>query len=163
MTATEYNKCVDLHSDGLYRFLLKNLKDSDKARDLVQDTFTKLWQKVGEVSFEKAKSYIFTSGYHTMIDMIRREKRQVEYTKDVLKTSITASERQYTDLHDVLNDALEQLPTIQKSVIMLRDYEGYSYEEIEEITGLNESQVKVYIYRARVALKEYIGKIENVL
>jgi RNA polymerase sigma-70 factor (ECF subfamily) len=66
-------------------------------------------------------------------------------------------------LHDVLNGALEQLPTIQKSVIMLRDYEGYSYEEIEEITGLNESQVKVYIYRARVALKEYIGKIENVL
>jgi RNA polymerase sigma-70 factor (ECF subfamily) len=163
MTATEYNKCVDLHSDGLYRFLLKNLKDSDKARDLVQDTFTKLWQKVGEVSFEKAKSYIFTSGYHTMIDMIRREKRQVEYTKDALKTNITASERQYTDLHDVLNGALEQLPTIQKSVIMLRDYEGYSYEEIEEITGLNESQVKVYIYRARVALKEYIGKIENVL
>ena len=163
MTATEYNKCVDLHSDGLYRFLLKNLKDSDKARDLVQDTFTKLWQKVGEVSFEKAKSYIFTSGYHTMIDMIRREKRQVEYTKYALKTSITASERQYTDLHDVLNVALEQLPTIQKSVIMLRDYEGYSYEEIEEITGLNESQVKVYIYRARVALKEYIGKIENVL
>ena len=163
MTATEYNKCVDLHSDGLYRFLLKNLKDSDKARDLVQDTYTKLWQKVGEVSFEKAKSYIFTSGYHTMIDMIRREKRQVEYTKDALKTSITASERQYTDLHDVLNEALEQLPTIQKSVIMLRDYEGYSYEEIQEITGLNESQVKVYIYRARVALKEYIGKIENVL
>lgn len=163
MTATEYNKCVDLHSDGLYRFLLKNVKDKDKARDLVQDTFTKLWLKVEEVSFEKAKSYIFTSGYHTMIDMIRREKRQVEYAKDALKISITASERQYTDLHDVLNEALEQLPTIQKSVIMLRDYEGYSYEEIEEITGLNESQVKVYIYRARVALKEYIGKIENVL
>jgi RNA polymerase sigma-70 factor (ECF subfamily) len=163
MTVIEFNKCVDLHSDGLYRFLLKNVKDKDKARDLVQDTFTKLWQKVEEVSFEKAKSYIFTSGYHTMIDMIRREKRQVEYAKDALKTSITASERQYTDLHDVLYEALEQLPTIQKSVIMLRDYEGYSYEEIEEITGLNESQVKVYIYRARVALKEYIGKIENVL
>jgi RNA polymerase sigma-70 factor (ECF subfamily) len=163
MTATEYNKCVDLHSDGLYRFLLKNVKDKDKARDLVQDTFTKLWLKVEEVSFEKAKSYIFTSGYHTMIDMIRREKRQDDYAKDALKTSITASERQYTDLHDVLNEALEQLPAVQKSVIMLRDYEGYSYEEIEEITGLNESQVKVYIYRARVALKEYIGKIENVL
>lgn len=163
MTATEYNNCVDLHSDGLYRFLLKNVKDKDKAKDLVQDTFTKLWLKVEEVSFEKAKSYIFTSGYHTMIDMMRREKRQVAYAADALKTSITASERQYTDLHDVLNEALEQLPAIQKSVIMLRDYEGYSYEEIEEITGLNESQVKVYIYRARVALKEYIGKIENVL
>jgi DNA-directed RNA polymerase specialized sigma24 family protein len=46
---------------------------------------------------------------------------------------------------------------------MLRDFEGYTYEEIGEITGLNESQVKVYIYRARLALKEYIGSIENVI
>jgi RNA polymerase sigma-70 factor (ECF subfamily) len=46
---------------------------------------------------------------------------------------------------------------------MLRDYEGYSYEEIGEITALNPSQVKVYIYRARLALKEYIGKPENVI
>jgi RNA polymerase sigma-70 factor (ECF subfamily) len=46
---------------------------------------------------------------------------------------------------------------------MLRDYEGYSYEEIGEITTLSESQVKVYIYRARTAMKEFIGKIENVI
>jgi RNA polymerase sigma-70 factor (ECF subfamily) len=163
MTTAEYNKCVDLHSDGLYRFLLKNVKDRDKAKDLVQETFTKLWTKVEEVSFEKAKSYLFTSGYHTMIDAMRREKRHLDYTSDALKTSMTNTQRQYTDLHDVLNEALDQLPPIQKSVIMLRDYEGYSYEEIEEITGLNESQVKVYIYRARVTLKAYIGKIENVL
>jgi RNA polymerase sigma-70 factor (ECF subfamily) len=45
----------------------------------------------------------------------------------------------------------------------LRDYEGYSYEEIGKITGLNESQVKVYIYRARLNLKEYIGSLENVV
>jgi RNA polymerase sigma-70 factor (ECF subfamily) len=74
-----------------------------------------------------------------------------------------ASSRQYSDLSELLSEALEKLPPIQKSVIMLRDYEGYSYEDIEQITGLNESQVKVYIYRGRVALKNYIGKIENVL
>lgn len=163
MTTTEYNKCVDLHSDGLYRFLLKNVKDRDKAKDLVQETFTKLWLKVEDVSFEKSKSYLFTAGYHTMIDQMRREKRHLDYTSDALKTGMSSSNRQYTDLSDVLNDALDQLPPIQKSVIMLRDYEGYSYEEIEEITGLNESQVKVYIYRARVTLKAYIGKMENVL
>jgi RNA polymerase sigma factor (sigma-70 family) len=163
MTTAEYNKCVELHSDALYRFLLKNVRDNDKARDLVQDTFTKLWLKVEEVSFEKAKSYIFTSGYHTMIDGMRRDKRQLDYQSDAMRTGLSATEIQYSDLQQVLNEALETLPPIQKSVIMLRDYEGYSYEEIEEITGLNESQVKVYIYRARVALKAYIGKIENVL
>jgi len=48
-------------------------------------------------------------------------------------------------------------------VVLLRDYEGYNYLEIAEITSLNESQVKVYIFRARQALKEYIRKIEIVL
>ena len=162
MTVKEYNQCVDLHSDGLFRFLLKNVKDRDQAKDLVQDTFAKLWMKVEEVSFEKAKSYIFTAGYHTMIDQVRREKRKREYAAEEKRLTLHASNRQYSDLGDILNEALDRLPPVQKSVIMLRDYEGYSYEEIEEITGLNESQVKVYIYRGRIALKEYIVKMENV-
>lgn len=162
MTVAEYNKCVDLHSDGLYRFLLKNVKDKDKAKDLVQETYAKLWTKVEEVSFEKAKSYIFTAGFHTMIDQIRREKRHLDYTAEEMRTSMQSSNRHYSDLKEILNEALDRLPPVQKSVIMLRDYEGYSYEDIEAITGLNESQVKVYIYRARVALKDYIVKIENV-
>ena len=46
---------------------------------------------------------------------------------------------------------------------MLKDYEGYSYEEIGRITGLNESQVKVYLHRARILLKQFLVKPENVL
>ena len=71
--------------------------------------------------------------------------------------------RQYSDLKEILNEALEKLPEIQKSVVLLRDYEGYNYTEIGEITGLKESQVKVYIFRARKFLKEYIGAMENVI
>ncbi|MDZ4750940.1 MAG: RNA polymerase sigma factor [Flavobacteriales bacterium] len=163
MTVKEYNECVDLYSDGLFRFLVKNTKDREKAQDLVQDTYAKLWTKVEDVSFEKAKSYIFTSGYHTMIDLFRREKRQLEYSAEEIRTGTSSTSRQYNDLNEVLNEALDKLPPVQKSVIMLRDYEGYSYEEIEKITGLNESQVKVYIYRARVTLKNYLVKLENVI
>lgn len=163
MTVSEYNQCVDLHSDGLYRFLLKNVRDKDKARDLVQDTYAKLWMKVEEVSFEKAKSYIFTAGYHTMIDQMRREKRHIDYQAEEMATMQNGTNRQYTDLQEILQEALDRLPPVQKSVIMLRDYEGYSYEDIEKITGLNESQVKVYIYRGRIALKDYIVKLENVM
>jgi DNA-directed RNA polymerase specialized sigma24 family protein len=47
--------------------------------------------------------------------------------------------------------------------VMLKDYEGYNYEEIGQITGLNESQVKVYLHRARLQLKAYIVKPENVI
>ena len=63
----------------------------------------------------------------------------------------------------VLDEALDRLPELQKSLILLRDYEGYSYEEIGKITGLNESQVKVYIFRGRMALKNYLISIENLV
>jgi len=52
---------------------------------------------------------------------------------------------------------------LQKSLILLKDYEGYSYEEIGKITSLNASQVKVYLHRARLQLKEIVGKLENII
>jgi len=66
-------------------------------------------------------------------------------------------------LQKVLNDALDKLPEVQKTVVLLRDYEGYNYAEIAEITNLSESQVKVYIFRARQTLKEYIKRTELVV
>ncbi|MFT3884337.1 MAG: RNA polymerase sigma factor [Flavobacteriales bacterium] len=67
------------------------------------------------------------------------------------------------DLKQVLDAGLATLPEVQRSVVLLRDLEGYTYEEIAELTGLNLTQVKVYIYRGRTALKDYIGKLEIVL
>ncbi len=113
------------------------------------------------VNFEKAKSYLFTTAYRTMIDKIRRNKKMGSW--DEAPVEEYAHSEQYSDIKSVLNEGLNRLPEIQKSVITLRDFEGYSYEEIGEITGLNESQVKVYIYRARLALKEYIGNIGNLV
>ena len=161
MTISEYNSCVDHYADGMYRFILKNFRDEDKSKDIVQDSFVKLWEKVSEVSYEKAKSYLFTTAYHTMIDVIRKEKFQEE-TQPLFDYQ-PAMETGFSDVKEVLDQALRLLPEIQRSVILLRDYEGYSYQEIGEITQLNESQVKVYIYRARVFLKNYIGKLENVI
>jgi RNA polymerase sigma factor (sigma-70 family) len=161
MTAAEYNKSVDQFSDSIFRFILRNIKDSDKAEDIVQDTFEKLWRKVGEVSYEKVRSYLFTTAYHTMIDLIRREKKQGDF--DAVAPEQYAHTTQYSDLQEILHIALDRLPEIQRSVILLRDYEGYSYREIAGITGLNESQVKVYIYRGRVFLKNFIGNIEAVI
>ncbi|NJM16278.1 MAG: hypothetical protein HC896_13690 [Bacteroidales bacterium] len=55
------------------------------------------------------------------------------------------------------------MPEVQRTLILLRDYEGYSYNEIASITGLTEAQVKVYIFRGRVALKSFIGNIQTVI
>lgn len=162
MTIEEFNSCVDLHSDNLYRFILKNVKDKDKAKDVVQDTYEKLWLKVSDVPSTNAKSYMFTTAYRTMIDMFRKDKKQTRMEESEFDEALSHT-KQYSDLKAVLNEAVNKLPEIQRMVVMLRDYEGYSYKEIGEITNLTESQVKVYIFRARIFLKNYIGDIEKVL
>jgi len=161
MTTAEYNQIVDEHSDNVYRFILKNIKDEDKAKDVVQESFTKMWIKVADISFEKSRSYLFSTAYHTMIDMIRKEKHQGELDNKAFNEY--SSDRQYSDLSELLSQAVERLPEVQRTVILLRDYEGYSYQEIGEITNLKESQVKVYIFRARKFLKNYIGSLDKVI
>ena len=161
MTTREYNSCVDQHADGVYRFILKNIKDEHNAQDIVQDSFERLWVNHGKVNAAKAKSYLFTTAYHAMIDHIRKMK-PLGSLEDVPEIG-NETFHDYSDLKEILNEALEKLNEIQRSVLLLRDYEGYSYQEIGKITGLNESQVKVYIYRARTFLKNYIVSPEHVI
>ncbi|HON17866.1 MAG TPA: RNA polymerase sigma factor [Salinivirgaceae bacterium] len=161
MTVEEYNQCVDAHADSLYRFILKNLRDREYSHDIVQDSFEKLWVNRNNVDGTKAKSYLFTTAYHTMIDHLRKTKR-LDNREEIPPQAITHS-KTYSDLQEILHEAIQRLPETQRMVLMLRDYEGYSYQEIGEITGLNESQVKVYIYRARIFLKDFIGTPENVI
>lgn len=161
MTVQEYNNSVEEYSDGLFRFILSNIRDEETARDIVQDTYEKLWIRVETVTYSKVKSYIFTAGYHTMIDRLRKDKRMTEWDNSSIEKH--GHSDQYSDLNEVLHEAIGRLPEDQKSVILLRDYEGYSYKEISEITGLSEAQVKVYIYRGRMFLRNYIGKLESIV
>jgi len=158
MTEKEYNLCINSFADSVLRFLIKNIKDDDAAKDILQDTFTKLWEKKIDVDYLKAKSYIYTTAYHTMLNNIKYNS-----LKDNLTQTQTHTTNSYNDLNEVLNEALERLPQIQKATILLRDYEGYAYKEIGEILNLSEEQVKINIFRARVKLKEYIGSIDNII
>jgi RNA polymerase sigma factor (sigma-70 family) len=161
MTISEYNKSVENYSDNLYRFVLKNIKDIDKAKDIVQDTFLKFWEKRENVDVSKSKSYLFTTAYHTLIDVVRREKKQGSFND--VKEENYSTQTEYSDLQEILHQAIEQLPEDQKAVILLRDYEGYAYDEIAEITGMTVSQVKVYIFRGRKFLKNYLVSVEAVI
>ena len=153
MKVFEYNRSVDQFSDHIYRYIVKQIRDDELAKDIVQESFIKLWERVDKIEYSKAKSWLFTTAYHTMIDIIR--KRKFEQKVDELPQESHSSG--YSDLKYWLDKGLETLPEIQRSVLLLRDYEGYSYLEIGEILNLNESQVKVYIYRGRIALKKFIG------
>ena len=161
MTDKEYNDCVKLYADNVYRFILKNLRNEEDARDVVQGAYEKMWMNRGKVDNDKCRSFLFTVAYNNMIDHIRKNKRivlQDEFTETAMGIS-----GQLQNAKRILNEALSKLSETQRSLVMLKDYEGYNYAEIGEITGLNESQVKVYLHRARLQLREYIVKPENVL
>lgn len=161
MTTAEYNECVNKYADNVYRFILKNLRNEEDARDVVQTAFEKLWMHREEVDPLRSKTYLFTVAYRQMIDHIRKHKRiQLEET---MPEGLKISEKPVSNLKKVLNEALSKLNETSRSLVLLKDYEGYTYEEIGKITGLNETQVKVYLHRARMQLKNYLVSIEDVI
>ena len=161
MTEREYNDCVSQYADNVYRFIVKNLRNEEDAKDVVQSAFEKLWRNRESVHAEKTKSYLFTVAYNQMIDHIRKTKRI--FLKDEFRAETRTFQHPVSNLKKNLQDALNTLNETQKSLVLLKDYEGYSYEEIGQITGLNESQVKVYLHRARLNLRNYLVKPENVI
>lgn len=161
MTVEEYNRSVEEYADSIYRFIRGSIKDDERANDIVQDSYERLWRNATKIEYPVVKSWLFSTAYHIMIDIIRREKRMTSF--DEIDEKQMIYESKYSDLNEILHKALDLLPEQQKTSVMLRDYEGYSYKEIGDITGLNEAQVKINIYRGRVALKNFIVKIETIL
>lgn len=161
MTEKEYNQCVSEYADNVYRFILKNLRHEEDARDVVQSAFEKMWINRSDIDNSRCKSYLFTVAYNQMIDHLRKAKRV--QLKDEFREETKVSDRPMHNTKKILEDALGRLSETQRSLVLLKDYEGYSYEEIGQITGLNESQVKVYLHRARIQLKNFLVSPENVL
>jgi len=161
MTEREYNECVKTYADNVYRFILKNLRNEEDSRDVVQTAFEKMWRHRDEVDASKSKSYLFTVAYRQMIDHIRKVKRI--QLKEEFNEGVKVQNKPANNLKKILDEALARLSETQRTLVLLKDYEGYSYEEIGKITNLSESQVKVYLHRARVQLKEYLVKVENVI
>lgn len=161
MTRSQYNNCVDQYADGLFRFALASLHNRMEAEDVVQDSFARVWERRHQVEYDKAKSYLFTVAYHCIVDQTR--KRRQEITVEALCQLPDKNTNAYPDANEILHKAVDALPEAQRSAILLRDYEGYSYQEIGDITGQTEAQVKTNIFRARTALRNFIKSMDNII
>ncbi|QES90193.1 RNA polymerase sigma factor [Rhizosphaericola mali] len=161
MTENDYNNCVHLYAENVFRFIIKNLRHEEDARDIVQSAFEKLWINKDKVDTEKSKSYLFTIAYNQMIDFYRKNNRislKEDFSED--PRIVQQPDRQ---LKELIHNAMQKLNEVQRSLVMLKDYEGYSYEEIGAITQLSASQVKVYLHRARLTMRNYLVGMNKVL
>lgn len=161
MTEKEYNRCVTEYADRVYRFIVKNLRHEQDARDIVQASFEKMWLNRADIDNAKCKSYLFTVAYNQMIDFLRKTKRV--HLQNAFREEAKVHDNPMYNTRKILDEALNRLNETQRSLVLLKDFEGYSYKEIAHITGLSEGQVKVYLHRARVQLKNFLVSPENVL
>lgn len=162
MNRNEYNIVVKELSNHLYNFALKFLRNEDDAQDIVQDVFEKLWLNRRNIEKSKAKSWMFTTAHNGMINFIKKSNRSVLMEPDQLPEGIKADACIF-ESNEVVQRAVGILPPIQRSIILLRDLEGYSYDEIGEMLEISNSQVKVYLFRARKKIKKQLkGLVELV-
>ena len=155
MKRQEFNITVEKHSNSLLTFAVHFLKNKEEAQDIVQDVFEKLWINREKVDTEKVKSWLFTCAHNAMLNFINKRARLTRLSDDIqnFKTEMCSFS---FESKQVINHIVGILPPVQKSIILLRDMEGYSYEEIGDIMSLTPSQVKVYLFRARLKIKKQL-------
>jgi len=181
----EFEREAVPHMDALYNFAIKMTGDSDDASDLLQETYLKafrFWDK-----FEKGtncKAWLFRIMRNTYINTYRKNTKEpdkidyeeVENFYENIKPSSTDSAHLEKDIYDNLLDdelssAISSLPEDFRTVVILCDIEGYSYEEIADFVDVPVGTVRSRLHRARKMLftklykyaddKGYVSKEKN--
>lgn len=158
MDAVSFKKMFLPYHRKLYGVALRLLENEDDACDVLQDAYLKLWDKRDTLGFiDNPEAFCTTLVRNMCVDLLRspryvRERQQVELTETlpVAAPDETASR----DNAQVVQTLIARLPLQQRQVICLRDVQGYSFQEIEQLTGLSASNVRVVLSRARKKIRE---------
>ncbi len=159
MKAAFYNSCVRDYSDGLMGYAYRICGERNEAEDAVQEAFLRLWKQRNRVNAPGVKSWLYTCVYRILIDNYRKSRR-VDHPGELPESENPTDFYSEYDSREIVNRALGDLSQVQRSIVVLKDLEGYKYEEIAELMDLSLSQVKVYLFRARKKLKVSLEKIQ---
>lgn len=160
MQASTYNHIVKSNTESIYRFVLKMISDSDGAKDLTQDAFIKLWEERNQVNELKAKAWLFTTAYRLSLAYLKNKKR---FLSEELIQDMEVTMNETPDINGIISQSLLLLSEMQKSVLLLKDYEGYQYNEIADILDISDDSVKVHLFRARKKIKEHLKDLRLVI
>ena len=161
MTRAEYNDNIQSWSGNVLRFAVWNCGDRMRGEDAVQEAFARLWEIKEQVAVEKGLGFLLTVARRYIIDCFRHDTVVARANEEMAHTVETSTGEYNYGLSDEMQCALESLPEIQRSILQLRDVEGYSYKEIARMLDISEQQVQVYLFRARTNMKKYLLKINK--
>lgn len=164
MTLETFTSDVLPLKDKLYRYAKSILNNKDLAKDVVQETMLKIWEKREEANtIRNIEAWCMTVARNFALSKYRLKDNQhsnLEFGAEITEVSDTPYQKlEKSDVINKIDRIVSKLPFKLKEVFQLRDIEGYTYIEICDITGYNLSDVKVSILRARKAIKENLIKI----
>lgn len=167
-----FTEMVSLYSDRIYNLALRILRRTDDAADVLQETFIKVFEKIdtfdGRADFF---TWVYRIATNLSLMKLRKNKRTVLSDDDFemqfdRPDTTTIHEWQSLPLREMLNiefrkhldEAVNSLPEIYRSVFILRDLENLSIKETSKILGITETNVKVRLKRARMYLREKLAE-----
>jgi RNA polymerase sigma-70 factor (ECF subfamily) len=157
------------YSSMVYAYILRFLGDRDEAKDVFQETLVRFHQSAGQGrNMTNVPGFMMTIARNLCINEKRNVQKNVSYEEYMGEKDDPDEKREKDELLELVKMALDLLPDDLKEVFILREYEGYSYNEIAELTNEKLSNIKVRIFRARQKIREIlkpylkeINKYEN--
>lgn len=153
-----FTTLVEKYQTPIYHLELKLSGDSDDAKDLTQDVFIKAYEKLNTFDFKyKFFSWLYRIGMNEGINFKNRAKRKTELDQRLpAEEGSPVEELERKELSNMMQFCLDKLKDEYQTLIIMKHYEGFSYEEIGEILELSEKTVKSRLYMARQQLKKII-------
>ena len=153
-----YNTLVDRYKDRLFNMLTRMLSSEDEARDLLQETFLRVWQHKMSYDFRYAFStWIYTIALNLARNELRRRKKFKFFDIFDYSDKIPAKEERKTEapkLRELLDTEIQRLPEKCRTAFVLRDVDSLSYEEIAQVLSIPLGTVKSRVNRARSILRK---------
>ena len=166
MTRVDFNELVRLQSRNLYGYAFRILRNQEEAEDAVQEVFIKLWNMGNKLDeYNSIVALATTMTKNNCIDLLRKKKNIVkeDYTELGFKSADISSPYELLESResgDILYHIINQLPSIYKDVIELKEIEGLTYEEIADKTKQNINTIRVNLSRARKMIREEFNKYQ---
>lgn len=156
----EFRKWVDEYQDQAWTLARYILKDASEAQDATQEAFVKLWNNRDSIDPDRIKPWLMRVTRNHCLDRLRRRRPEQEFT-DYQGAEEHGPMRgaEQDELSSLLKRAIRGLKEPYRSLVVLRDVQQHSYEEVAGVTELSLSQVKVYLHRARKQLREQLAEV----
>ncbi len=153
------------NADAIFRYCLMRVSERELAKDIAQDTFTKVWQYAGKgEKITNLRAFLFTTARNLIIDQYRKKK--VSSLDSLMEEGFDVGVEIEQGLFDKIDGAramafIGSIPDKYRDAIYMQYVEGLSVKEIAEITGESENNISVRIHRGLQKLRSILREQEN--